>query len=118
MRSFFKPPVSLRNGFKDPKRMDAIHQIGCSACKRAGVSQEYPTEAHHKIGMGLGLKASDRLTASLCDLHHNARFIKFDDRDKINSWAIHKTILEDWESKWGTQDQLIELTNEMLEHVS
>lgn len=115
--NLLKPAPELRNGFKDPKRMAAIHEIECSACRRKGITQKYPTEAHHKIGMGMGKKASDLFTASLCDLHHNANFIRDEDAKKINGWAIHKTPLKKWEAQWGTQDDLIELTNKLLEHV-
>lgn len=114
VKSFLKPSPEMRNGYKDSKRLAAIHEIACAACERKGITQQYPTEVHHKIGLGLGLKASDRLTTSLCDLHHSARFIRDEDKDKINGWAIHKTILEDWQAQWGTQDDLIALTDEML----
>jgi hypothetical protein len=114
--NLLKPDPKFRNGYKDPKRMEAIHDLPCLACKLKGIEQRYPTEAHHKIGMGLGLKASDLLSMPLCDLHHSARFIRREDSHLINTWAIHKSILSDWESEWGNQDELIEITNKLLEY--
>lgn len=114
--NLLKQNKELRNGYKDPKRMEAIHDLPCLACKLKGIEQRYPTEAHHKIGMGLGLKASDLLSMPLCDLHHSARFIREEDAHLINTWAIHKSILKNWEKQWGTQDELIEITNKMLSY--
>lgn len=111
-----KPPVELRNGYKDPKHRERVIKLPCVACRESGIEQRYKTEGHHKIGKGIGLKASDRLMMPLCDLHHNANFIRDEDRHLINTWSVHKSILSDWEEKWGTQDSLIEITNKMLKN--
>jgi hypothetical protein len=111
-----KPPLELRNGFKNPKRLAAIHELPCVACWLKGLKQKYPTEAHHKIGCGLGKKASDNLTMALCDLHHLGRFIRDEDAHLINGWSIHKTPLHRWEEEWKDQDFLIELTNRILKY--
>jgi hypothetical protein len=56
------------------------------------------------IGLGIGKKASDKLTISLCDFHH--------------FWgnkgeAIHSGI-KSFETNFCTQDELLEFTNKML----
>jgi hypothetical protein len=106
MKSFLKPPVELRNGYKDPKRLEAVRSLDCCICTKLGLLQLSATEAHHRIGNGIGLKASDLLTFGLCSKHH-ARGNRGD--------AIHETPIEEWETKYKvTQDELIALTDELL----
>ncbi len=107
-----KKAIEYRNGYKDPERMAAIHEIGCSACIRNKLTQQYPTEAHHLIGYGMGKKPSDLLTISLCDLHHFGRFLRKGENRTGNS--IHETPLKRWEKTFGTQQILLKLTNKLL----
>jgi hypothetical protein len=103
-----KPPKELRNGFKDPKRLAAIHNLPCSLCFFLRTEQTSKTIAHHQIGLGLGKKASDRLAMSLCEFHHT----KGQD-------AIHHIGRVAWEEKFDiTEGDLILLTNKMLEKCS
>lgn len=104
MTSRLKPPLELRNGFKDPERLAAIHELPCVVCFTNRTEQTSRTIAHHKIGLGLGKKASDLLTMALCDDHHN----------NYNPESIHVMPLAKWEAKYFTQDELILLTNKML----
>lgn len=99
-----KKPEHLRNGYKNPQRMKNIHEIGCSLCLYLQEPQTSPTQAHHKMGMGLGKKASDNLSMALCYNHHQG-----------SNEAIHHIGSKAFESKFCTQDELIELTNEMLD---
>ncbi len=103
MKSFLKPPIELRRGYKDKKRLALIHFLPCQVCEKLDLKQKSRTIAHHKIGMGLGKKASDLLTTALCENHHNK-----------SSEGIHNMPLDRWENKFFTQDQLIEFTNESL----
>ena len=106
--SYLKPPIFLRNGYKDPKRMAAIHNLPCSLCFLKGWKQTSKTISHHKIGLGLGKKASDLLTMSLCDNCHTK-----------GQNAIHHIGRVAWEEKFNvTEDDLIEITNKMLEYGS
>lgn len=101
MKSYLKPPKELRAGFKDPARMKAIHEIGCSLCKLMTWTQRTPTEAHHLHGKGMGLKVSDKLSMSLCRGCHS---------------TFHKMGRMAWEKQFGiVQEDLIEITNKMLE---
>jgi len=100
-----KRPVEFRNGYKDKARMAAIHELPCLACKRVKATQVAPTEAHHLIGYGIGKKASDLFTIPLCSFHHA----------RGNRWsAIHETPIKQWESVFGTQEELLEETNDLL----
>lgn len=104
MKTFFKKPAELRNGYKDEKRLEMIHDFPCVLCFVKGFEQKSITIAHHKIGEGMGKKASDRLTMALCDDHHN----------NYNPESIHVMPLKKWEEKYFTQDELILMTDRML----
>lgn len=96
----------LRNGFKDPARMKAIHDLPCSLCLLKGWQQKTKTTAHHKVGLGLGKKASDRLSMSLCESCH-----------QTGSNAIHHIGRAAFEKKFASQDELIALTDQLLENL-
>lgn len=100
-----KRPIEFRNGYKDPKRLERLRQMACIVCERLGLSQTTRTEAHHLKGYGMGKKVSDLLTFPLCGLHHA--------RGNMGE-AIHETPLKQWETVFGTQERLLELTNEKL----
>lgn len=99
-----KPPKEFRRGYKDPKRLEAIHDLPCLVCKEFGLVQKTRTIAHHKIGLGMGKKASDLLTMILCEFHH----------DNYSSESIHVMPLKRWEKKYFTQDELILMTDRAL----
>lgn len=104
-RLLLKPDIELRNGFKDKKRLAKLHDLPCVNCFAKGRRQTSRTIAHHKIGMGLGKKASDRLTAAICDNCHTGEE------------GIHNVSLWKWEEENFTQDELILMTNKMLENL-
>ena len=102
MINLLKPEPELRNGFKDKKRLAAIHKLPCVNCVAKGRKQKTRTIAHHKIGMGLGKKASDLLTAAICEDCHTGQS------------GIHSIPLHRWEDLNFTQDELIKMTNKLL----
>lgn len=102
MNSYLKPPFELRNGYKDKKRLANLHNLPCANCYLKNRKQITPTIAHYKIGLGLGLKASDNLTMSLCTDCHTG------------NGGIHNVPLKKWEADNNTQDYLIEITNLLL----
>lgn len=105
---FQKAEEHLRNGFKDKQRMSDIHMIPCSLCFLKGWTQKTRTTAHHKVGMGLGKKASDLLSMSLCDDHHQK-----------GQEAIHHIGRVKWEETFDvSQDDLITLTDKLLENIN
>ena len=103
MKSFLKPPIELRAGYKDPERMAALHELPCVVCEQRGERQVTKTEAHHLHGFGLGKKVSDLLSFPLCQNHHGP---------KIQGTSLHSTGLPAWESKFGSQKKLLRITNE------
>lgn len=104
MINLTKPPIEMRNGYKDKKRMADIHNIPCSLSYLKGWTQTSKTICHHKHGMGLGLKVSDLLTMSLAENHHH-----------VGNQAFHNIGREAWEKMHGvTQDELIEVTNNLI----
>jgi hypothetical protein len=105
MKTLPKPDPEYRNGYKDKKRLTALHNLPCVNCQSKGVRQRTKTIAHHRIGLGLGLKASDLLTCSICEDCHTGKN------------GIHNTPLWKWEEENNSQDRLIELTNETLERL-
>lgn len=103
--NLLKPDPQFRNGYKDKKRLADIHQLPCSLCFLKGLKQTSKTIAHHRMGGGMGKKASDLLTMSLCDSHHTR-----------GQDAIHHIGRVAWEEHFNcTEDDLIEITNKMLE---
>jgi hypothetical protein len=102
MQSRLKPPVEFRNGYKNKKRLSILHDFPCVNCTAKGARQTTRTIAHHKIGMGLGKKASDLLTAAICDECHTG------------TKGIHNIPLWRWEDENHPQDELIEMTNKLL----
>jgi hypothetical protein len=106
MKSYLKPDISLRNGYKDKARLSAIHNLPCSLCFLKGWEQKTRTTVHHKHGGGSGKKKSDLLTMSLCDEHH-----------QHGDFAFHVLNEKGFEKYYNcTQDDLIEITNKMLEN--
>ena len=107
MISLQKKPEKYRNGYKDKSHRDKIRALPCIACK----SQQTPTEAHHLIGYGAGLKPTDFFMIPLCNLHHTGSF--YSNYPKKGN-AIHATILSDWEKVYGIQENLLKITYEDL----
>ena len=105
---FQKAPENLRNGFKDKQRMSDIHQIPCALSIYLGIEQTSRTTAHHLIGKGMGKKASDTLTMSLSEEFH-----------QTGPHAIHHIGVPAFEKKFNvTQDELIEITDKLLESIN
>lgn len=104
--NLLKPPKELRNGYKDPKRLAAIHNLPCSLSYLKGWKQSTPTEAHHLHGGGMGKKSSDLLTMSLAREFHTS-----------GEFAFHKIGRVAFEEHFNcTQEDLIEITNKLLEY--
>ncbi len=101
-KSLVKPPKELQRGFKDKKRLADIHNLPCVNCLAKGRRQKSVTIAHHKMGLGMGKKASDVLTAAICNDCHTGKE------------GIHSVALWKWEEQNMSQDELIRLTDEAL----
>jgi hypothetical protein len=106
MKSYLKVDPIFRNGYKDKARQEAIHNIPCSLCILLNEKQTTRTTMHHRHGHGAGKKTSDMLAISLCDSHHQS-----------GPKAFHKLNRESWEKEFNTtQEDLLEITNKLLEY--
>ena len=83
------------------KRFDLLSQLGCCICGR-------PPQIHHLTGIkykGMGQKADDKYTIPLCMDHHTG------------AEGIHTLGKRPWEAKYGTQEELLEQTEQRLERL-
>lgn len=94
MINLLKPPVELRRGFKDKKRLEMAGSYSCMICGKE-------SNVHHLAGIGAGLKASDLLVFPICHYHHQGKD------------GIHNGI-EEWEKKYKPQLQFIYEINERI----
>lgn len=104
--NLLKPDPKFRNGYKDPKHLARVAQLGCSLCFFLNEKQTSRTAVHHFHGGGMGKKASDLRVMALCDLHHQK-----------GEFAFHHIGRIAFEEKFGIdQEGLIEITNRMLKY--
>jgi len=83
---------------KRKERFERLSEIGCIICVQ-------PPQIHHLIGVryrGMGQKADDQYTISLCLNHHTG------------AEGIHTIGKRTWEAKYGTQEELLDKTNRRL----
>lgn len=104
MINLLKPPVELRRGFKDKKRLEMVAQYPCLVCQTFGLKQTTRVNVHHLAGIGAGMKASDLLTYPTCETHHQS--------GKVGE-AVHKGIKE-FEANFKSQIEFIGMVNEMI----
>tara|TARA_R100001460_G_C3546740_1_gene174876 strand:+ start:1394 stop:1687 length:294 start_codon:yes stop_codon:yes gene_type:complete len=79
-----------------------VAELGCIVCHKMGYS-DTPAEIHHiKNGSGLGKKATYLETIPLCPYHH-----------RTSEEAYHHSP-KNFTSKWGTQEELLQETKDML----
>ena len=98
-----KPDPALRNGYKDKAHLAMVAKLPCLICLLTKAKQKTRTTVHHYHGGGLGLKASDLRVMPLCDSHHqNGQF------------AFHKIGRIAFEEKFTSQEELIYITNKIL----
>lgn len=90
-------------------RYESIVSIGCVVCLQYyGVYS--PPEIHHLIGQkyrAMGKKAKDENTIGLCTYHHRAGCV---DHPSIHVYP------DLFNKKFGTQEELLKLTNELISH--
>lgn len=86
------------------QRLDRLAQLGCVVCRNLDLG-ETPAAIHHLIGhqyRGLSQRASHDQTIPLCPHHHQG------------PEGIHTIGMRAWESKYGTQTELLNQVNEEL----
>jgi hypothetical protein len=95
-----KPPTKAESA-----HMAAVVELGCIACYVMDI-MDSPAEIHHiRAGQGASQKADSYHVLPLCPRHHNRPF--------THGVAIHAG-QETWEKKYGTEEYLLDLTNELL----
>ena len=97
IKSLIKPPKELQRGYKKATHLGKVAEFSCRACRIEKAPRQYRLHVHHKCGIGAGKKASDLLTFTLCEFHHQSGGI---------GHAIHDGLAQ-WEEKFGKQDDLI-----------
>ena len=87
------------------QHLDRVARLGCCVCIRLGYG-ESPAEIHHQRKLaGMGQRSSHFDVIPLCPLHH---------RTGGYGVAIHAGQKE-WESRYGTELELLEYTKNLLE---
>ena len=84
----------------DKQRWDKLRRLGCIICRK-------PPEIHHLTSAGMGLRSEHVKTIPLCFSCH---------RTGGHGVAIHAGT-KTWEKKYGTQEELLEITNQLLEEI-
>lgn len=89
-------------------RFDLLTRIGCIAC-RLQFAIYTPPVIHHLTGLdssrlGFGGKADDRETIPLCPPHHDKHGLGI---------SLHDGI-ETWEEIYGTEKELLAITNQLI----
>lgn len=91
---------------EDKKRMDNVANLSCIVCKLFYSIDGSPAELHHLVGLqyrSIGKKAKEYIP--LCPLHHR---LGTKEHPSIHSHP------EEFERRFGSQNDLLELTNELL----
>lgn len=98
---------------KFPEYLSAIHRLPCCICRKDGLPQTSPTQAHHTIcGRYSGKKTPDRDAIPLCMDHHQG--MRHDrDRSKL---AIHQSKAA-WVAAHGPDTDYIEATRDAVENL-
>jgi hypothetical protein len=85
-------------------RFEALVEIGCCVCVRAGLGRT-PPEIHHLLTGRVGFRrAPDERTIGLCPYHH---------RHGGFGEAIHAG-KKTWEAQHGTELELLDWSNEAI----
>lgn len=89
----------------DLARFDALHRIGCIACRKAGSGYRAPDVHHIIIG---GRRAGHQFTLPLCPEHH---------RIPSNGTVVGPSLADGskvFAARWGTQMQLLNEVNDLI----
>ena len=86
------------------EHLSALTDLGCIACRNAGIPDS-PAEVHHiRAGQGMSQRASNYDTIPLCPMHH---------RLGGHGVAIHAG-QKTWESIYGTERDLLDQCRQLL----
>lgn len=89
----------------EKEHLSRVVELGCIACRRIGY-KDTPAGIHHiRAGMGMAQRNDNYHVLPLCGIHHQTGG---------HGVAIHSG-QETWEAKFGTEEQLLEWVNVLLE---
>lgn len=93
---------------KNPKHLAIVGKMECILADKWRHECEGKTDCHHPIGVewrGMSQKADDDYVIPLCHSGHH----------QFGKHAIHQMGRRPWESKYGTQRELLEKTRRLME---
>jgi len=102
-------------------RLDRIRAMPCCACIQGMMPQPLPTEAHHLVDKGYRSHSGGHMvTIPLCKWHHRGELLyPLTSREMLflygPSLARSK---RDFVAQYGTERELLEITNERLERAA
>lgn len=88
-------------------RYEKLTELGCMLSDKWGHECEGKVDCHHPIGIewrGMSQKAPNNCTIPLCHSGHH----------QFGKNAIHQMGKRPWEEKYGSQKDLLDLTNELI----
>lgn len=112
----------LRAGWDVSTRSLLVRQLECIACSIEGVAQPFPTESHHLNAGGHAgqRRRGDEFQIPCCGWHHRALLIPGMNRDAM----CHRygpslaTDSRQFRFSYGTDDQLLAITNDRLRRIA
>jgi len=102
-QTYFKDKTYSRKKKKRSKTKEEEAHLNNVASLSCAVCGDTAVEVHHKTGAGMGLRASHFETMPLCVNHHRGQE------------GIHTIGRKQWEELYGTQDDLIQWTQQQIE---
>lgn len=91
----------------DKRHMELVASLGCIVCRKTGQGPT-PAEIHHILRNGR--RIDHRHTLGLCEIHHRGGM----NTEEIVSRHPWK---KEFEKRYGTESELLELTLEQLDQV-
>jgi hypothetical protein len=102
-------------------RLDRIHAMSCCACLQGMLPQPFPTEAHHLVDKGYRIHSGGHIaTIPLCKWHHRGELLyPHTSREMFQLYGPSlATRKRDFVAQFGTERELLELTNQRLEQAA
>jgi hypothetical protein len=100
--------VQQSQGGQGLKHIERIKQLPCVACLQMGITN-YGVDAHHILRGGR--RIGDDHVLPLCPPHHRGHL---NNETAVSRHPWRKA----FEARYGSEEQLLEIVNEMLEEVA
>jgi hypothetical protein len=109
--------VSAAPTKKQRERLDRLHRLPCIACVQEGVSQPFPTEAHHLVDFGYREHSGGHdATIPLCCWHHRGQQLTGANPKMMATMYGPSLALEKraFTTRYGTQRELLQRVEMVL----